>query len=292
VIEVFETDDQAYYLEQLEQQVSFLVDSCHAYDNGNFAQAKMMSAIIRTIVKDPEPNPNNKRKSNTVSLLTHLKKKENMKFYNTGFEAKKAKINLNLVGIVTVPCKLPTITKQTDNIYLPLFETSQQVDLRWLTFDDWWKSEIIVSETESFTSIFTRKRIVLTMAEQDGGNHVDAKGKVDKEYLELATAAKTYFNHVDPSGNESPIINLHFALVRQIAHELVKSLIKELKFDINYHPTNVNNLRGVPEHELKQPIMMVEGSKFESTRTKSPFKVPIGKVFKAPPSAAFVRIKF
>lgn len=287
-----EIDDLDYYLEQLNEQVSFLVDACHSFDKGNFAQAKMMSAIIRTIVKDPKSSA---RRSNTVSLLKHLKKKDSMKFYNTGFEAKNAKINVNLVGIVSVPCKLPTVTKQTDNIYLPLLENSEQIDLKWLTFEHWWESKIIVAaetSTVTPTSIFTRERIVLTMAEQDGGNHVDSKAKVDKEYLELATAAKTYFNHIDPNGNKSPIIHLHFALVRQIAHELLKSLIKEFKLDIDYHPTNQYNLRGIPENNLKQPLMMVEGTSFQSTRTKKPFRLPKGQSFTTPPNAAFVRIQF
>jgi len=101
-----------YYLEQLLQQVSFLTDSCNSYDKGNFAQAKMQSAIIRTLVKDP----GDPKRSRTVSLLTHLNKKNTMEFYNTGFEAKNAKLNINLVGIATVPSSLPTLTKQFDGL--------------------------------------------------------------------------------------------------------------------------------------------------------------------------------
>jgi len=32
-------EDSNYYLKQLHQQASFLVDACTSYDNGNFAQA-------------------------------------------------------------------------------------------------------------------------------------------------------------------------------------------------------------------------------------------------------------
>lgn len=99
-------ENEKYYMEQLSQQVSFLIDSCHSYDAGNFAQAKIMSGVIRNLFKDPE---NVKRKTKTKSLLSHLDKKS-IRFYNTGFEAKDAKINFNLVGIATVPSKLPTLT--------------------------------------------------------------------------------------------------------------------------------------------------------------------------------------
>jgi hypothetical protein len=136
-----------------------------------------------------------------------------MRFNNTGFEAKNAKINVNLVGIATVPSKLPTSKKQFDNIYLPLLNASERIDVKWLPFEKWWKSQITFVESEHSTSIFTRKRIVLTMAKQDGGAHVDSHDEIDKEYLELASAARSYFQNIDTFGNTSPIINMHFALV-------------------------------------------------------------------------------
>ncbi|WP_273128942.1 hypothetical protein [Bacillus weihaiensis] len=279
---------QKYYLTQLTEQVSFLIDACNSYDKGNFAQAKMMSAIIRTIVKDPE-NP--RRNNKTKSLLTLLNKK-NMLFLNTGFEVKNPKINVNLVGIATIPSKLPLLTKQFDNIYLPLLNDSEKIDVKLLSFEDWWNSQIIYVESENSTSIFTRKRIVLTMAEQDGGSHVDSHEDIDPEYLELATAAKSFFINIDRFGNESPIINMHFALVRQIAHELIVSLIKEFNIHLEYQPTNEFNLNGLPKEVIKQPVMMVEGTKFESSRTKKPFKLPKSQSFTTPEDATFVRIDF
>ncbi len=284
-----ESNNNSYYLNHLHEQVSFLHDACKNYDQGNFAQSKMISNIIRTLVKDPEII---NRRTRTISLLTHLGKKDTMKFYNTGFEAKNAKLNVNLVGIVTVPTKLPTISKQFDNIFLPLLDTSSQVDVKWLSFQEWWNSEVIVVETESTTNIFTRNRIVMTMAEQDGGTHVDKKKQVDKEYLELATAAKSYFYHVDPNGNESPVVYMHYALVRQIAHELLISLIKEFNLNIDYKPTNEHNLRGVHKKHIKQPGMFVEGEKIESTRTSTPHRVYRGESFTTPPDARYVRLFF
>ncbi|HHB1900389.1 TPA: hypothetical protein ACOQ9V_005381 [Bacillus cereus] len=281
-------DIENYYLEQLKEQASFLNDSCENYDKGKFSHAKMLSAIIRTLVKDPDnPRPNNK----TKSLLTHLNRKNDMKFYNTGFEAKNAVLNVNLVGLVTVPSATPT-TKQYDHIYLPLLDNSDQVDVKWLTFEQWWNSHIILINQESSPVFFTRKRIVLTMAEQDGGAHVDSHHDIDKEYLELSTAAKSYFYNVDQVGNESPIVNMHYALVRQIAHELLISLIKEFKLNITYRPTNEFNLRGVHKKFIKQPGMIVEGKKIESTRTAFPRKLIEGDSFKTLPNAKYMKIQF
>lgn len=284
-----EIENYEYYLEQLQDQVSFLIDACHSYDKGNFKQAKIISSIIRTLVKDPEPNG---RKIRTISLLTHLGRKSSTKMYNTGFEAKNARINFNLVGIVTVPTKTLLHTKKFDHIYLPLLNESRIIDVKWLSFEEWWNSKIFVFDGEDSTNIFTRKRIVLTMAEQDGGSHVDSHEDIDKEYFELATAARRYISNVDHDGNESPIINMHYALVRQIGHELLISLIREFKFNLSYDPTNKINLRGVSKHEIKQPGILVEGTKIESTRTADPLKGAEGVSFKTPHNAAYARISF
>ncbi|ALS76918.1 hypothetical protein AUC31_17570 [Planococcus rifietoensis] len=264
-----EVENQEYYLEQLHDQVSFLIDACHSYDRGNFKQAKIISSLIRTIVKDPASNG---RKSRTTSLLTHIGKKPSIKMYNTGFEAKNARINFNLVGIATVPTSKKFFKKRFNHIYLPLLDESQIVDVKWLSFEEWWNSNIFVYDSRDLTNIFTRKRIVLTMAEQDGGSHVDSHEDIDKEYLDLATAAKIYITNVDCEGNESPFVNMHYALVRQIGHELLISLMQEFKFPLSYKPTNKINLRGVPKHKIKQPGILVAGKKIESTRTANPIK--------------------
>lgn len=284
-----EIENHEYYLEQMHDQVSFLTDACHSYDKGNFKQAKIISSLIRTIVKDPASNS---RKSRTTSLLTHLGRKSSIKMYNTGFEAKNARINFNLVGIATVPTSTLLHNKQFDHIYLPLLDESQIVDVKWLSFEEWWNSNIFVFDSRDSTNIFTRKRIALTMAEQDGGSHVDSHEDIDKEYLDLATAAKRYISNVDHEGNVSPIVNMHYALVRQIGHELLISLIREFKFNLSYKPTNKINLKGVSKHKIKQPGILVAGKKIESTRTAAPIKGLEEVSFKNPPDTVYAKISF
>lgn len=282
-----EIENTSYYLNQLHEQVSLLIDACHNYDLGKFYQAKAMSSVIRTIVKDPEnPRPNNK----TISLLTRLNKKDVMKFYNTGFEVKDPIISINLVGIVSVPSKPPAKVGQTDNIYLPLLNTSQQIDIKWLSFNDWWKSKIIVYKSEDLNIEFSRKSMVLTMAENDGGSHIDSIEDIDINYLDLATATKSLLMHVDKNGLEFPIINIHFALVRQISHELIISLIKEFNLQIDYNPTNKFNLRGISENKISNGMIFVQGDKIESTRTNNPYKLQEGPKFTAPENAAYIKL--
>lgn len=279
-----------YYLEQLKQQVSFLIDACEKYDKGIFYQAKNMSAIIRTLVKDPE-NTNPKRRNQTVSLLKSLDIKDTMKFYNTGYEAIDPKMSINLVGIATVPANAP-LTTMFEHLYLPLLNNSDLIDCRWLNFSDWWNSKVIVSKSESREIIFTRKKICLTMAEQDGGVHVDSYENIDKDYRDIANYITHVFVNVDSNGKESPIMHLQYALVRQIAHELILSIKKVFSLNLDYNPTNKYNLRGIPENKIKQFGVFAEDGMHLSSRTKYPFRCTGFSSFKTPDNAAYVKIQF
>jgi len=282
-------DDEKYYLEQLYQQTFLLVDACRNYDNGNFFYAKSMSAIIRTLVKDSEAP--SKSKNQSISLLKSLGVKESMNFYNTGFEVADPNMNINLVGFVTVPAKVPAVNNSFDNFYLPVLDNSERIDCKWLKFEDWWNSQIIVSKTDKRNIIFTRKKITMSMAEQDGGVHVDALERVDKDYRDIALSISHIFIHMGPQG-EVPIEYLQYALVRQISHELIKSILKKFSLGLDYHPTNKINLRGVSETKIVQPGIFAEENKCVSTRTKNPYKEPPYITIKTPPNAAYVRLSY
>lgn len=283
-------NNKSYYLEQLHQQTSLLINACHNYDKGMFYQAKNMSAIIRTLVKDPESN-NSKRKLQTVSLLKSLETKDSMKFYNTGYEAIEPKISINLVGIVTVPSNAP-LSNEFEYIYLPLLNNSDYIDCKWLNFSDWWNSKVIISKTEKRDIIFTRKKITLTMAEQDGGVHVDSFQNIDKDYRDISRYIINIFTNIDANGVESPVKHLQYALVRQISHELIISILKTFNLNLEYTPTNKFNLRGIPENKIKQFGIFAEEGKHLSSRTKFPFKCPKFESFKTPQNAAYVKIHF
>lgn len=282
-------ENEEYYLSQLEEQLSMLIDGCHSYDEGKFYQSKNLSNNIRTIVKDvPNPRPTTR----TKSLLFLLNRKSSMKFYNTGFEVNNPLISINLIGIVNVPLKLPTTNKQTQNIYLPLLNNSKHIDVKWLSFEEWWNSKVIVYKSDNMELDFSRRTMVLTMAEQDGGTHVDAFDEVEINYRDLTTATKSIFSSVDNFGNESPIINFHYALIRQIAHELIISLKKEFSFNIPYTPSNKTNLQGVPESQIKQFGFVSRASGSLSSRTSTPYKSVKGEVFKTPENAAYAKFFF
>lgn len=274
-----------FYLHQLQEQVNLLIDSCHMYDRGSFSQAKIMSGIIRTLVKDPV------KKSQTVSLLTSLDVKNKMQFYNTGYSAKDPAILMNLVGLVSVP--MATGSANTyQRIYIPILDDSTLIDVEWIEFEDWWETDVIVNKTIECDIHLSRKKIVLTMAEQDGGVHVDRFNKIDSTYRDIITHTANIFTHIDLNGIESPIEYLQYALVRQIAHELLTSILK--KFDIfkPYAPTNTFILNGTPKEKIRPPFLIALNDGDLSTRTDHPISHERSAPIVAPPGTAYIRLEF
>lgn len=279
---------QSYYLRQLQEQLSLLIDSCHSYDNESFAQAKIMSGIIRTLVKDPPPG----RKSQTVSLLTSLNVKNSMKFYNTGYDAVDPTLSINLVGFVTIPAPAPYSSSSRQNIYVPMLNNSTLIDVKWINFDSWWNSNVIVSKTENHCIQLSRKKIVLTMAEQDGGVHVDQYENIDSTYRDIITHATNIFTNIDSGGIESPIEYLQYALVRQISHELIISIARVFNLPQPYHPTLSKILHGISPEKVVCPGLIAAEDGYLSTRTSMPIKGGDFQSFKAPPGAAYMRVVY
>lgn len=273
-----------FYLHQLQEQVNLLIDSCHMYDRGSFSQAKIMSGIIRTLVKDPV------KKSQTVSLLTSLEVKDTMQFYNTGYSAKDPAILMNLVGLVNIPLRIQS-TNSYQRIYIPILDDSTLIDVQWIDFDDWWETDVIVNKTINCDIHLSRKKIVLAMAEQDGGVHVDKFNKMDATYRDIITHTANIFTHIDSNGVESPIEYLQYALVRQIAHELLISIFK--KFDIfkPYTPTNAFILNGTPKGCIQPPFLIALNDGDLSSRTDKPISSERGIPLIAPPGTAYVRLE-
>lgn len=272
-----------YYLNQLKEQVNFLIDACHSYDKGSFVYAKQMSAIIRTLVKD---NPKNKQ---TVSLLTSLGRKETLKFYNTAYSAKDPVVLLNLVGLLRQ--YTPNPEADPIPIYIPMLDDANLIDVQWIGFDDWWESDVIVCKDTTNNFSLSRKKIILTMAEQDGGVHVDKFDKMDSVYKGIITSTANILTHISPDGDMIAIKYLQYALVRQIAHEVITTLCKEYDIFAPYNPTQEYILNGIPKNMIIKPFMIALNDGDLSTRTDTPLSGERGPGIVAPSGTAYIRLE-
>lgn len=202
-------------LSHLEEQLQFLRKSSQDFDEGDMAEAKRIAVCIRILVHD----------KNSKSLLSQLGIKEKISYLNSALPFNPKNL-MPYMGLLLVSYK--SDPNDTTCIYRPLLDKGPQVkpNKEWLTFADWWEQSIILTDQKQNT--FSRKDLILNVADTDGGAHVDVK--INKPYADLSR-----FNSVgvslitkrqdQPDKNES-IKYIEHANIRQIAFELLESISK------------------------------------------------------------------
>lgn len=185
----------------LHENVAFLVSSCREFDAGVVAEAKRLATTLRVLLHDT---------SQSKSLLGLLGLKSQLDYMNTAtpYDADNLLAHHGLVGLKFGP--------QGASYWAPL---DKRPDTRpHVNFDDWW-SELIISDKSGGN--FTRKDVILALANKDGGAHVDPN-------LDPAYAALTRGNSVgwEFSSGETKhqITDIELYSVRQIAYELLQTL--------------------------------------------------------------------
>jgi len=210
------------FKENLKEQMNFLQKSCSDYDNGDESEAKRISVVLRNLLKD---------KGRDISALQHLNKKE-IKFLDTTKEFSgfcNFIINNMSNCTVTVPydIHMGAVVKLINGCnnafeyeFKPLFINPRVQNEEWVDFEEWY-GKVILDEYSG--NKLTREKLILSVAEQDGGNHFD--DSINSRY--------SYFK-----GNDSLKMNVNgnivifknnpaFASLRQIAHEVTESIYKD-----------------------------------------------------------------
>jgi len=195
----------------LTEQLGFLQSSADAYDGGNEAEAKRMAVHIRTLLHDTR-NKDGSPKSQ--SLLGLLGLKENTQFLDTSSEEE------NTLGSYT-GLVLQSIGPTGGRHVAPLDDLPPEHVSKQVSFDEYWLGNIF---TDNNDNRFSRKTLILAMANQDGGAHIDPD--LDQDYAELTKNNSLGWIY----GNQSqsgPVENASSAAVRQITHEILRTLIPE-----------------------------------------------------------------
>jgi hypothetical protein len=184
------------------EQWRVLRKSCNAYDSGDMAEAKRIAAALRTFLHDT-------RKSR--SLLQQLGMKDIL-FFDTAQDIDERNL-LPTFGLVFV-ASTPSGGSYIPPLNLPL---ARQVWM--LPFDHWW-SKVVVRVPNELD--LRRSDLVLMMANQDGGAHVDAS--IDERYYKLTREHVGGWSVATQAGNVT-LDGIEAASVRQIAQEVLSSLI-------------------------------------------------------------------
>jgi hypothetical protein len=200
-------------VQALENQVRFLRSSCRGFDEGDEAEAQRLAATIRVLVHDlSDP-----KRSRSRSLLSQLGSRFNWRFADSAypFSERNRLIHHGLVGM-RMSNSPPRAT------YIPKCLTKAEDTYPLVPFHEWWQQAVVFKDKKGRR--FTRREIVLSIADQDGGTHLDEE--LDESYADLSRENSMGLR-VTSGGKELPwSSNPVPPAVRQIAHEILTTIEK------------------------------------------------------------------
>lgn len=215
--------DTSEIIEHFLEQLKFLNKSCAEFDSGDESEAKRISVTLRNILKDTDKD---------TSILKLLNKK-GIAFLDTSSKAggisnfiisKMQNCTVTFMNIYMglVVKEITGINGEYFYHFRPLLiqPTWENKDL--MLFDNWY-NQIIFSDVDDGIS---RKKLILSIAEQDGGNHFDIKINNQYHKFKQKDSLKLNVNGQVITFENNPA----FVSLRQIAREVIESIMidKEL----------------------------------------------------------------
>lgn len=192
------TQDELLVL--LDEQLDFLKASASAYDNGFAGEIKRLAQSVRVLVHDTRES---------TSLLT-LTQNKDRSFLDTSFPFEEEnKLSHSSLVQIRIDGK-----KSVPEPFLDGGSFKRNIK-----FENWWNGIVFVDKNRNE---FSRKDIVLTLANKEGGAHVDPE--LDSKYADLRkNNSLGWFDYIS-NGNQIPGEDQVPAAMRQIAHEIIKTL--------------------------------------------------------------------
>lgn len=193
--------------ERLREQLTFLQASADAYDRGMVIEALRLATVLRTLLHD---SPRSR------SLLTQLGVLDDLRFLSTGtmpggFHGSEGSIMTVLAPVYMNP-PLPPKHRA------PLHEAQPIAEQ---TFHAWWTDPVLAARGEQWT----RKDLVLALANWEGGAHVHPKPK--QKWIDLKRLGAGW-----TTGDSVSLNNPALPSVRQIAFEVEVTLRGQLGPDL------------------------------------------------------------
>jgi hypothetical protein len=194
------------FKEHLAAHLRFIERSCQVFDAGDEAEAQRIATSVRVICHQTRV---------ATSLLTHLGA--------TGISMLSTTCSPVGPGTLTAPSNLASLVlRRTDDGVT--FKSTAPLDnapmKRFIPFTDWWETEIVCLTAGVR---MTRKSLVLAVANQDGGAHVDAT--LGPEYTAIKSGAGLVaaFRPAGGAPVEIPLESHSVATLRQIGYEVLQS---------------------------------------------------------------------
>jgi hypothetical protein len=188
----------------LEEHIQFLLSSADAFDRGFEGEAKRLAVSLRVLLHDTR---------GSKSLFGQLGEKDRL-FVDTSTPVQEDSLSSH--------CGLAMISATNSGAkYVPMLDTAIMGTNRCIPFEEWWNATIFVDKNRRRMS---RKDLILSMADQDGGAHVDPS--LNEKYG--AVSRQNALGWVQSNGKvDRPLQGPEKASVRQISHEVLKTLLPE-----------------------------------------------------------------
>jgi hypothetical protein len=197
------------FAQHLRKQLGFLERSCAGYDAGYKEEAIRIATVIRVLIHDT---------ANSTSLLQHLGAL-GITLLSTCPDMDAQFTDLS--GYSACSFRALGIMRITAEKGAELVPGLGEKDCRTMvSVQKWWEQIVWVLDR---STKLTRKSIVLTAANKDGGAHVDSA--LTKEYRLLSSdgAAGSYVGKVGGIEFQGEIQDAHLISLRQLGYELLNS---------------------------------------------------------------------
>lgn len=211
-------------LELLGEQTGFLATSARLFDEGDEAEAKRIAGAIRVLVHD---TPMSHALLHQLGLVGPHNRR-GLWFFDTPRMALPP--GAVRIGGHAALCVMSMTAEDEQMVarYRPMFGAPPMPGAKEATlpFNEWWRGEVIVT---AGGEVFTRKQVILTAANKEGGTHVDPK--LPDSYREVTRGGGMGFRvegtsiSADVAGSlGDPDLDPVPATIRQIAHEVLRSV--------------------------------------------------------------------
>lgn len=186
-------------LDHLYDNLNFLRLSASAFDAGHTSEAKRLAVTTRLLLHDT---------NRSKSLLGLLGWKQGVGYLDTAHDYNPNNL-ISHLGLVVFG---------GGSYIAPLDDRPN----KFILFPKWWNKIIIVDKNKNQ---FNRRELILALANKDGGAHVDPK--LSKAYSDLTR--KNSVGWLLSDGTiDKPMVNIERFSMRQIAHEVIRSIERQL----------------------------------------------------------------
>jgi SEC-C motif len=251
--------DRFEAIRHLREQVYFLDQGNAGYDRGVDAEAKAIAVRLRILFHST---------SSSHALVDQVGIRDEMEMYDTAEPLSPQGESTGYSALALMPLSRRGGVRG----YVPRLDTNRDAAFGFVGVEDWWQRPVIVDPAGQ---TLTRESLVLAMANQDGGAHVDPN--INEVYaclrdsgvgLELRQPGKEY-------APATPI----YASVRQCSHETLVSLAHSFPqaFPPEVHRRRYTYLPGPDPREVYGGDVFIRGFTTEGGEGNARWPAKIGR---------------